>query len=393
MVTEHAKPQGGLMTEVNSDQQQISVEDNLNDAPYEKVKERKVLIQPYDYAVRTLMDMIVEGDLKLDPDYQRNYRWADEKASRFIESIALNIPVPVLYFAEEADGSFSVIDGQQRLASLFRYIKPDEAQILYPDGNLSPLELNNLKLRPDLNQKAYISLERDDRSLIAKRPIRCIVVLNESDATLKFEVFERLNTGSSQLTAQEVRNCIYNGSLSKVLKKLAKNPHFQEMISLPEASKRNMTDVELVLRFFAYRDMNSSTQYSDNYTEYLNNFMEENREISNEKSEFYTKLFNDTIDILYTHLGAGVAFRKPLLLEDPTNSRFAGNLINGSIFESQMISVSKLLESGKPVPSDLKNRVLSAFTVTTYTDSVFQGTSQKAKVLRRNSTLSEILLA
>lgn len=381
------------MTEANSNNQTTAVEDNLNEAPYEKVKERKVLIQPYDYAVRTLMDMIVEGDLKLDPDYQRNYRWPDDKASRFIESIALNIPVPVLYFAEEADGSFSVIDGQQRLTSLFRYLKPEEAKLIYPDSNLTALELDNLKLRPDLNKKAYTSLERDDRSLIAKRPIRCIVVLNESDATLKFEVFERLNTGSSQLTAQEVRNCIYNGSLSKVLKKLAKNTKFQEMISLPEASQKNMTDVELVLRFFAYRDMTSATQYSDNYTEHLNNFMEENREVSKEKSEYLIAIFEKTIDLLYEHLGAGVAFRKPLHLDDPANSRFAGNLINGSIFESQMISVSKLVESGKPIPNDLRDRILSAFKASTYTDSVFQGTSQKAKVLRRNSTLSDILLA
>lgn len=291
------------MTEANSNDQTTAVEDNLNEAPYEKVKERKVLIQPYDYAVRTLMDMIVEGDLKLDPDYQRNYRWPDDKASRFIESIALNIPVPVLYFAEEADGSFSVIDGQQRLTSLFRYLKPEEAKLIYPDSNLTALELDNLKLRPDLNKKAYTSLERDDRSLIAKRPIRCIVVLNESDATLKFEVFERLNTGSSQLTAQEVRNCIYNGSLSKVLKKLAKNAKFQEMISLPEASQKNMTDVELVLRFFAYRDMTSATQYSDNYTEHLNNFMEENREVSKEKSDHLIAIFEKQLTSCMNTLG------------------------------------------------------------------------------------------
>ncbi|MGY5333026.1 DUF262 domain-containing protein [Pseudomonas protegens] len=381
------------MSEQNDDMQNSAVEDNKNDAPYEKVKERKVLIQPYDYAVRTLMEMIIEGDLKLDPDYQRNYRWSDDKASRFIESIALNIPVPVLYFAEEADGNFSVIDGQQRLASLFRYIKPDEAELLYPDSILPPLELNGLKLRPDLNKKSYISLERDDRSLIAKRPIRCIVVLNESDATLKFEVFERLNTGSSELTAQEVRNCIYNGSLSRTLKKLSANVKFQEMISLPDASKRNMTDIELILRFFAYRNMTPETQYSDNYTEHLNNFMEENREISSEKIDFYTNLFNKTVETIYQHLGPGVAFRKPLKINDPTNSRFAGNLINGSIFESQMISVSKLLENGYPIPDDLRNRILSAFTKETYTDSVFQGTSQKSKVLRRNSTLTEIVLA
>ncbi|PQM02523.1 DUF262 domain-containing protein [Pseudomonas aeruginosa] len=91
---------------VESDALLSGVEDIEDDQPYEAVGERKVLIQQYDYAVRTLMDMIIEGDLQLDPDYQRNYRWEDKKASRFIESIALNIPVPVFYFAEEPDGRF-----------------------------------------------------------------------------------------------------------------------------------------------------------------------------------------------------------------------------------------------------------------------------------------------
>lgn len=368
------------------------VDDNLDEGPYEAVKGRKVLIQPYDYAVRTLMDMIVEGDLKLDPDYQRNYRWSDEKASRFIESIALNIPVPVLYFAEEPDGSFSVIDGQQRLASLFRYLKPDEAKFLYPDSSLTELTITGLKVRPELNNKKYISLERDDRSQIAKRPIRCIVVLNESDAALKFEVFERLNTGSSQLTAQEVRNCIYNGTFSKLLKELARNIQFQELISLPAKAQRNMTDAELVLRFFAYRDLNEETLYSDNYTEYLNNYMDENREISSERAEALRKLFNETIELIHITLGAGVAFRKPLNLDSPLDSRFAGNLINGSIFESQMVSVSRLIESETQIPDNLKERILSSFTKQSYADSVFQGTAQKGKALRRNSMLTAILL-
>ena len=98
-------------------------------APYGAVSERKVLIQQYDYAVRTLMDMVTEGDLILDPDYQRQYRWTDDKASRFIESIALNIPVPVLYLAEEADGSFGLLKG------LDEAIQQDsvEATIVEPD--------------------------------------------------------------------------------------------------------------------------------------------------------------------------------------------------------------------------------------------------------------------
>lgn len=290
------------------------VEDAGHDsAPYEAIQ-RKVLIQQYDYAVRTLMDMVIEGDLILDPDYQRNYRWADAKASRFIESIALNIPVPVFYFAEEPDGRFSVIDGQQRLTSLFRYLKPAELNELFPDRDLSELSLSGLQVRADLNGKKFTGLPREERSLISKRPMRCIVVLNESDETLKFEVFERLNSGSASLTDQEIRNCIYRGNFNRLVKELAKNEKFQEMISLPEAAQRNMKDAELVLRFFAYRDLTSETQYSDNYTEYLNSYMDENREISGQKYEELRELFQETIDLVHSTLGPGAAFRKPLNL-------------------------------------------------------------------------------
>lgn len=96
-MTQEQQIQGNLELDDN-----VTVDDNeLGSTPYEHIRERKVVIQPYDYAVRTLMDMIIDGDLVLDPNYQRKYQWDDVKASKFIESIILNIPVPVVYLAEE----------------------------------------------------------------------------------------------------------------------------------------------------------------------------------------------------------------------------------------------------------------------------------------------------
>ncbi|WP_401738815.1 DUF262 domain-containing protein [Stenotrophomonas pavanii] len=364
------------------------VDEDIDREPYEAVKGRKVLIQTYDFAVRQLMDMVVEGDLILDPDYQRKYRWADEKASRFVESIVLNIPVPVLYFAEEPDGTFSVIDGQQRLTSLFRYIKVSELANVFPDRGLDELVLNDaMKLRPDLAGVRFVDLSREDRSTLAKRAIRCIVVLNESDPTLKFEVFERLNSGSASLSDQEVRNCLYRGSFNKLIKNLAENKKFQEMVALPDHATKAMKDAELVLRFFAFREIDEESKYQDNYAEYLNNFMEENRELSPGRYAALEKLFSDTVDLIYEQLGAGVAFRKPVDLNRPLDSGFAMNLINGAVYESQMIVISRLLE-GKGDVTNLKARVLSVFTEPEYTASIFAGTSKKGRVLRRNKALS-----
>ncbi|MEN4534118.1 DUF262 domain-containing protein [Pantoea agglomerans] len=357
--------------------------------PYQHIKERKVLIQPYDYAVRTLMDMIIDEDLILEPDYQRKYQWDTDKASRFIESICLNIPVPVVYLAEEKDGTFSVIDGQQRLTSLFRFIKHDELNNVFPAGALTPLTLENLKILPELNGKNYNQLDRGFKSSISKRPIRCIVVLNDSDETLKFEVFERLNTGSAQLTAQEIRNCVYRGSYNKLLKSMAEYPKFKELIAIPSADDKAMKASELVLRFLAYRELTSQTDYSDNYAEYLNLHMDENKELSQTKEDNIRNIFESTVDLIYDTLGPGVAFRKPKDRNDATQG-FYKNLINGSIYESQMVAFSRAFENG--ITNDLHDKAFSAFRDDDYWNSLFQGTSKKNKALKRSQKLTEFLL-
>lgn len=348
--------------------------------PYAPVNERKVLIQQYDYAVRQLVDQIVEGDLILDPDYQRQYRWSPDKASRFIESILMNIPVPVVYFAEEPNGIFSVIDGQQRLTSLLNFIRPEQGDELI---------LTGLQLRPDLNGSSFSDLNRVDRSALVKRPIRCIVVLNESDQTLKFEVFERLNTGSSKLTEQEVRNSIYHGNFNELIKKLARNNKFLEMVSLPEQNKKNMKAEELVLRFFAYRDLADETDYPGNYTEYLNRYMDENRSLNSTRLDELEKLFGATVDAIWDVLGPGVAFRRPVLKGDSV--KFAHTLINGAIYESQMIVFSRAVESGKAGEINL-DKIISAFSQERYWNTLFQSTAKKATALRRTESLISLLL-
>lgn len=370
-----------------------TLEDSIESLPYSNVRERKVVIQPYDWPVRTLMDMVVDGDLVLDPDYQRNYRWSDDKASRFIESILLNIPVPVIYLAEEQDSSYTIIDGQQRITSLFRYMRSSELTNIFPSEELTELTIQNLIVRSDLNDKKFTALENIDRSILSKRPIRCIVVLNESDATLKYEVFERLNTGSSELTHQEVRNCIYRGSFNKLLKELSKNETFVRLLNLPKADQDSMKTVELALRFFAYRDLEESVNYSDNYNEYLNNYMDINKEISNQREEQLRALFNQTVELIDSVLGSGVAFRKAIIDEDSA-PKFNKRLINGAIFESQMVAFSRLVENENNKSIDeLRKLCLESFLDENYTNNLYQGTARKARAIARSRYLTNKLLS
>ena len=255
---------------------------------------RRILAQPYDYSVQDIVDKIKVKDIDLSPDYQRNYVWAanDEtqhKCSRLIESLLLNIPIPVIYFAEQAETlKYEVIDGQQRLYTFQRFLNDD-------------FVLNGLEIRDDVNGKKYSQLERKDRDEIRKRSIRAIVILNESDEEIKYEVFERLNLGSIQLTPQEIRNNTLRGTFNDLLKELAERPLFKKMLNLRlKSDEKNMAHEELVLRFFAYHD--SGYKRVKNLSFFLTEFLMNNQNPPNSKLKSYTQLFDTTIELVNKYL-------------------------------------------------------------------------------------------
>jgi hypothetical protein len=258
-------------------------------------KPRRILAQPYDYSVQDIVDKIKTNDIDLNPDYQRNYVWIanddkEHKCSRLIESLLLNIPIPVIYFAEQAETlKYEVIDGQQRLYTFQRYLNDEFA-------------LSGLEIRDDVNEKKYSELDPKDRDEIRKRSIRAIVILNESDPEIKYEVFERLNLGSIQLTPQEIRNNTLRGSFNDLLKELAENSLLQQMLNLRlKSDQKNMAHEELVLRFFAYHD--SGYKRAKNLSFFLTEYMKKNQNLSDQNILKYKALFTNTIELVSEYLG------------------------------------------------------------------------------------------
>lgn len=256
---------------------------------------RRILAQPYDYSVQDIVDKIKINDIDLNPDYQRNYVWdandsSQNKCSRLIESLLLNIPIPVIYFAEQAETlKYEVIDGQQRLFTFYRFLNDEFA-------------LSGLEIRDDVNGKTFSELDQKDRDEIRKRSIRAIVILNESDEEVKFEVFERLNLGSIQLTPQEIRNNTYRGSFNDLLKKLARKPLFRKLLKLRlKNDEKNMAQEELVLRFFAY--YNSGFKRAENLSYFLTSFIRTNQNPSQETLDKFENLFDKTIELVNEYLG------------------------------------------------------------------------------------------
>lgn len=278
-------------------------------------KDRKLITQPFDFIVGSLEEQIADGQLKLQDEFQRRQIWDEKKASRLIESLLLNVPIPVCYFAELKDGTYSVIDGQQRLTSIARYI-----------SNL--FALTGLRVRPELNKLRFSQLEKADQRLIKTRTIRCIVIQQESHPDIRFDVFERLNQGGVKLTPQELRNSTYRGDLNTLIKDLCKNDQFQFIRRVEDVDAR-MGDAEMVLRFFAFHF--AAKSYRGFFAPFLDKYLESKMSMSESDLSVHETAFLETIDKADAVFGVN-SFRQ--IGED---GKFA-NQINRAIYDVVMLT-------------------------------------------------------
>ena len=205
------------------------------------INERRIAWEPQSPSAYDLHRRKQRGTLELQPNFQRRLVWNFQKKSKFIESILLDVPLPLIYLAEDFDGKQVVVDGQQRLDAVFSYI----------EGHLV---LSGLTIMEELNGKLFRELSAKHHNKIDDRPFHLILIKSDSNEDMKYDVFERLNTGSSQLNPQELRNCVNRGRFNNFIIELSENPVFQDLCNFTDTQKSRMADVENVLRFFAFYD-------------------------------------------------------------------------------------------------------------------------------------------
>jgi len=251
--------------------------------------QRMIYTDQGDPEIDSLYKKYKKGTLIIQPDFQRHFVWDANKSSKLIESALLEIPLPMFYLSEETDGKIQVIDGQQRLSSFFSYIDGK-----LPDSD-KEFKLSGLKVLTYLNRKAYKDIDQTLQDKISDFKIRTITFRKESDSDLKFEIFERLNTGSVALNDQELRNCIYRGPYNKLLKELSQDYEFMKAIGITKPAKR-MQDIELVLRFSAFYH-NSYLNYKPPMRRFLNDEMERYKNISEKDADELRKAFKNAIQI------------------------------------------------------------------------------------------------
>lgn len=292
----------------DDDSSVISMTDDEINAKYKR-GEIRIVTEQARYPIKSIKSMLESGDYKLNPEYQRRKRWDDTRKSRLIESFIMNVPLPPIFLYEYAYAKYEVMDGLQRLSSIYDF---------YTD--VFPLE--GLEYWKELNGKRYSELPSEIKTGIDRRYISSIVLLEETAKTveeaeeLKQIVFERLNSGGEKLTPQETRNALYNGKFNTLCIKLSSTKIFKEMWDIPSDEEKLLThdmykkmqDVELVLRFFAYRHLTQIKNYPIAY--FLDEYLKQANLFPDKTIQELEKTFLSTLETAYAIFG-DTAFHLP----------------------------------------------------------------------------------
>lgn len=289
-------------------------------------KRREIHTQGYPMSVGELLSIYREGDLDIHPEFQRFFRWTPVQKSRFIESLLLGIPIPSIFVHQRQDGVWDVIDGLQRLSTIFEFV----GVLKHDDGTaVEPSMLEGTEYLPSLEGMRWDStnsvpaLSVEQQRLIKRAAIDIKIVTRESDEDAKFDLFQRLNTGGSQLSDQEVRNCLLimvNADFYRWLDDVRLDPAFSETIAVSDRAQDEQYDAELALRFLALKDAPPETLGSVGD---MSDFLDERSVAFARDADYDTEreaqLFSQTFALLDSAFGDR-AFRR----YDEVTDRFLG---------------------------------------------------------------------
>lgn len=234
------------------------------DAAEAAISDRAKRIDFYttEYNVELLVEKLSNDDFVI-PDYQRAYTWDDPRKSKFIESVLIGLPIPFLFFWENEDGKMEVVDGSQRLRTLKEYVR---------EG----FTLKKLEEIASLNGTRFDDLPESRQRKFLNRSIRGIVLNEHADAQARFDMFERINTGSKVANPAEVRRGALTGLFQTLIEELAQDPVFCELAPVSKKSRNERVPDELVTRFFAYGD--GLDEYKDSPNRFIFDYIKKMNE-------------------------------------------------------------------------------------------------------------------
>ncbi len=338
--------------------------------------QNKVLnLYPLDYPFETLVNRINSkpAKLKLDPDFQRKYKWDKNgwgRSSKFIESCLMRIPLPSCYFAEDEDGNHMVIDGLQRLTTIKRFFNDEFA-------------LEGLTIFKELEGKKFSELGSYQTEL-ETTTIRCIVLRKDNPKSLIREIFSRLNQGAVELSDQEIRHAIYPGALDELLAELGIDNEIKRfgLAENSESVRDSLEPEEQVLRYFAFSDDKSLSNFSNNLKLFLDNYMEKNSSLDAVEVLEHRKRFLNALSICKEIFGENVFM-------NPSVDRKRKGLVH---YDLMMTTVGELdAEVARTHAVAIQDAYFSLCQSDDFKKALAGGLQNKGSIMRRRTQWNELL--
>lgn len=292
--------------ENNSDPDILEGENQGNSGIYPEAKIKIDKDQFSLFELKRRFDNKERQDIIIDPEFQRNSVWDNRQKCELIESILMGIPLPVIYLFEQKDGKKQVVDGRQRLTTIFDYINNE-------------FTLTNLKILHDENTKKFEKLKPLYQGKIEDFQLQAYIIQPPTPERVKYDIFDRVNRGGTRLTNQEMRNALYQGKSTVLLKELAESTEFKNATGKAISDKR-MKGRYIILRALSFYILqkkwfeNSDFKdlvYKSDIDDFLAKTMSFINDLSDDKIEYLQKIFLQAMKNSYKTLGAdGFRFDK-----------------------------------------------------------------------------------
>lgn len=343
---------------------------------------RSIFTDSYSMSIGELMSMYKENEIDIHPEFQRSFRWEIDQKSALIESILLGIPMPPIFIFHRKDGIWDVIDGQQRLSTIFQFagIYCDES------GKVQPkIQLLRTKFLPALegivwdddNPDIY-QLDSPQRLLIKRAKIDIKLLKATSDTNAKYDLFQRLNSGGSHLTPQEVRTCLIimeSKSFYDKLLSMSQDSNFKATLPLTERALSEQEDLEFVIRFIVARHCSTESLPSSLH-EHLDNSIISLIRDSSFDIEAEINVFKRTFALLNKRFGSD-SFKR----YNQEKKVFEG-ATTISAFEAMTPAISKRIGFYETFPEEsFQDKVIQMHTHPNYTQAAARRSTDRFKAL------------
>ncbi len=368
-----------LLDDISTDEiEPIGVEEDIDDgsAPIlQPFDPAEIRVESKQLSLDTLLSRMSNKEIILQPDFQRQEVWKDDARSRLIESILIRIPLPAFYMDATDDERWLVVDGQQRLSTLRRFVIEQD------------LPLTGLEFLKDLHGDKFDDLPRQFQRRIKETNVTVYLIQQGTPGNVKINIFKRINTGGLPLSSQEIRHALNGKGVTTMLKELAESASFASATrnSIP---RDRMADREYITRFLAFILTKPDNYVAQEFDSFLNEAMCRIDSMPDDQRRHLTERFLRAMRTSQ-HLLGRYAFRK----------KYKGELrlkpINKALFEAWSVNFDALTDNQVGLLAERRDRLIEGFedlmAQRSFEQAVTQGTGDVRKVRLRFSSIRDLI--